>query len=79
MEIPLTEYVNRSCIGYAQILLLTSDLPLNAIALQCGITDMQYFSRMFKRITGSRLCRHCKNGKDPVTGILAGGNQDART
>jgi len=52
MGIPLTEYVNRSRIGHAQILLLTSDLPLKAIALQCGITDMQYFSRMFKRITG---------------------------
>lgn len=50
--ITLTEYVNRSRIGLAQILLLTSDLPLKAIALQCGITDMQYFSKMFKRITG---------------------------
>jgi len=52
MGIPLTEYVNRSRIQHAQILLLTSDLPLKAIALRCGITDMQYFSRMFKRITG---------------------------
>jgi len=50
--IPLTEYVNRSRIGYAQMLLLTSDLPIKAIALQCGISDIQYFSRLFKRITG---------------------------
>ncbi len=52
MGIPLTEYVNRSRIGHAQLLMLTSDLPIKAIALQCGISDMQYFSRMFKRITG---------------------------
>lgn len=50
--IPLTEYVNRSRIGYAQLLLLTSELPIKAIALQCGISDIQYFSRLFKRITG---------------------------
>jgi len=52
MGISLTEYVNRSRIEHAQLLLRTSNLPLKAIALQCGISDMQYFSRMFKRITG---------------------------
>lgn len=50
--VPLTEYVNRCRIGHAQLLLLTTDLPIKAIAAQCGIPDMQYFSRIFKRITG---------------------------
>lgn len=49
---PLTEYVNRCRIDRAQKLLLITDLPIKAVALQCGIPDMQYFSRMFKRHTG---------------------------
>jgi len=34
------------------LLLLALGFPLKAVALQCGITDLQYFSRMFKRIIG---------------------------
>lgn len=51
MGVPLTEYVNTCRINHAQILLLSTDLPIKSIALQCGISDMHYFSRMFKRIT----------------------------
>lgn len=52
MGMPLTEYVNRCRVSHAQLLLLTTELPIKAIAKECGISDMQYFSRMFKRITG---------------------------
>lgn len=52
MGIPLAEYVNRCRIDHARRLLLTTDLPIKVVALQCGIPDMQYFSRMFKRHTG---------------------------
>lgn len=52
MGIPLTEYVNTCRIRHAQMLLLNTDLPTKSIALQCGISDMYYFSRMFKRIAG---------------------------
>lgn len=48
----LTEYVNNRRIGHAQKLLLGTSLPVQSISLQCGISDMYYFSRMFKRITG---------------------------
>lgn len=48
----LTEYVNRSRMEHAQLLLLTTDLPIKTIALQCGISDMYYFSRLFKRVSG---------------------------
>lgn len=48
----LTEYVNNRRIGHAQKLLRGTDLPVQSISLQCGISDMYYFSRMFKRITG---------------------------
>lgn len=52
MGVPLTEYVNTCRINHAQMLLLSTDLPTKSIALQCGISDMYYFSRMFKRMTG---------------------------
>lgn len=52
MGVPLTEYVNACRISHAQMLLLSTDLPNKTIALQCGISDMHYFSRMFKRMTG---------------------------
>lgn len=52
MGMPLTEYVNRCRIIHAQRLLLTTNLPTKSIALQCGISDMCYFSRIFKRLTG---------------------------
>lgn len=50
--VPLTEYVNTRRIKHAQLLLQSTDLPTKSIALRCGISDMYYFSRMFKRITG---------------------------
>ena len=50
--VPLTEYVNRCRIDYAKKLLQITNLPIKAVALQCGIPDMQYFGRMFKRQTG---------------------------
>ncbi len=52
MGMPMTEYVNRRRIQYAKKLLLLTNLPVKSIALQCGISDMHYFSRLFKRMTG---------------------------
>lgn len=48
----LTEYVNHCRITQAKRLLLGSDLPIKDIALQCGLSDMYYFSRLFKRMVG---------------------------
>ncbi|MCD7882187.1 MAG: helix-turn-helix transcriptional regulator [Lachnospiraceae bacterium] len=61
--VPLTEYVNRSRIQHAQGLLLRTDLPIKTIAQQCGIADIYYFSRLFKRITGTtpKAFRESKN------------------
>lgn len=48
----LTEYVNNRRIKHARKLLRGTSLPVKNISLQCGISDIYYFSRMFKRITG---------------------------
>lgn len=46
----LTNYVNMQRIEYAKKLLLKTDLPIKFIAMQCGFTDVYYFSKQFKRI-----------------------------
>lgn len=48
----LTEYVNRSRIEFSKRLLADTGQPIKSIATQSGIPDIQYFTRMFKRITG---------------------------
>ena len=40
-------------IGAAKSLLLQSDLPISAVAEAVGISDYNYFSRVFRSFTGS--------------------------
>ncbi len=48
----LTEYVNRKRMETAMKLLETTRLQVQTIAQQCGILDVHYFSKMFKKHTG---------------------------
>ncbi len=48
----LTEYVNRKRMETAMKLLETTRLQVQTVAQQCGILDVHYFSRMFKKHTG---------------------------
>lgn len=48
----LTDYVNQQRIAHAQHLLLNTSFPIKSIAQQCGIADLNYFVRMFKRAAG---------------------------
>ena len=48
----LTEYVTRKRIEYATLLLNNSDLSISDIANFCGINDLQYFSKIFKKTVG---------------------------
>lgn len=50
--IPLTDFVNRQRIEQAKKLLIVTELPMKIIAQQCGIPDIYYFSRLFKKRTG---------------------------
>ena len=45
------EYVNRIRMERAQMLLITSDLPINQIAEQVGVFSNSYFSTLFKKHT----------------------------
>lgn len=48
----LTEHVNRKRIERAAQLLQSTKLQVQAISQQCGISDVNYFSKLFKKYTG---------------------------
>lgn len=51
--VTLTDYVNKHRIKHAGRLLLCTNLPIKSIAQKCGISDIYYFTRLFKRIMGT--------------------------
>lgn len=48
----LTEYINRKRIEHALLLLNSTDMQIQMIAQYCGITDVNYFTKTFKKIVG---------------------------
>ena len=48
----VSEYVREKRIRHATHLLSTTNLQIQTVALHCGIVDVQYFSKIFKRETG---------------------------
>lgn len=48
----LTHYVNHSRMEYAASLLQATDLPVKQIAQCCGIHDVNYFTKTFKKYQG---------------------------
>lgn len=49
-DITLTDYVNQKRIEYAILLLNTTSLQIQTIAQYCGIPDVNYFTKIFKKI-----------------------------
>ncbi|MGN0165210.1 MAG: helix-turn-helix transcriptional regulator [Lachnospiraceae bacterium] len=50
--VTLTEYVNKKRIEHAIWLLNTTDLQIQEIAQHCGIPDVNYFTKTFKKLVG---------------------------
>lgn len=50
--ISVTNYLLQLRITHAKHLLRFTDLTMEAISLECGMNDPNYFSRMFKRVEG---------------------------
>ncbi len=48
----LTDYINHRRVSHARHLLETTGLQVQTVAQHCGIADVHYFSKVFKRITG---------------------------
>ncbi len=50
--VTLTEYVNQRRIEYAIFLLNSTNMQIQTIAQHCGMPDVNYFTRTFKKQTG---------------------------
>ena len=48
----LTEYVNRKRIDRALLLLNTTNMQIQTVAQYCGISDVNYFTKLFKKLIG---------------------------
>ena len=48
----ITEYIREKRMKHAEHLLVTTRLQIQTIALHCGIMDVQYFSKTFKKYSG---------------------------
>ncbi len=46
------QYLRRLRLEQAARLLLTTDKPIHRISLECGFSDVSYFTRLFRRETG---------------------------
>ncbi len=51
-DITLTEYVNKKRVDRAKELLQSTNLQIQNIAQRCGILDVNYFTKTFKKYTG---------------------------
>lgn len=52
MKITLTDYINQQRIREAVTLLNSTTMQIQDIASKCGIYDVNYFRKLFKKITG---------------------------
>ena len=48
----LTDYVNNKRVEHALFLLNTTTMQIQAIAQHCGIPDVNYFTKTFKKHIG---------------------------
>jgi AraC family transcriptional regulator len=47
------DYISRRRVDQAEHLMLTTDIPLCEIALDCGFADQSHLSRVFRRLKGA--------------------------
>lgn len=60
-DMTITDYVNHKRIQYASVLLSTTHLQIQTVAQHCGMMDVQYFSRLFKKIKGESPVEYRQN------------------
>lgn len=65
--VTLTEYVNRARIDHAIFLLNTTDLQIQSIAQSCGVPDVNYFTKLFKRTIGKTPKEYRQDTRRMVT------------
>lgn len=69
MGMTLTDYVNRHRIDQAVTLLNTTNMQVQLIAQYCGIPDVNYFTKMFKKYIGKTPQEYRKHITDPTQAV----------
>ncbi len=64
INMTLIEYLNYYRIGVSCDLLLESDSPVSAIALDCGYSNISYFNRMFRKYMHCTPVEYRKAARD---------------
>lgn len=59
----LTDYVNRKKVRHAAHLLHTTNVQIQAVAQYCGISDVNYFIRIFKKYMGKTPKEYRDSGR----------------
>ena len=59
--LPLTEYVNKQRTEKAKQLLKATNLQIQQVAQNCGILDVNYFTKIFKKYTGTTPNKYRKS------------------
>ena len=59
----VTEYINGKRMRLASHLLETTSLQIQTVALHCGILDVQYFSKLFKKHIGTTPKKYREKAK----------------
>lgn len=57
------QYVNNKRMERAQVMLVTSDMPVGRIAEEVGFHDLAYFVKSFKKLTGMSPSRYKEEAK----------------
>ncbi len=57
----ITEYINEKRMDLAKKLLVSTKLQIQTVASHCGIMDVHYFSKLFKKYTGQTPKEYRKN------------------
>lgn len=65
----LSHLIAQRRIGAAKRLLLQSSLPISAVGEAVGISDYNYFSKVFRSATGMTPSAFRKNGRDAASGL----------
>lgn len=63
---PLTSFINEKRIRHAKFLLKTTNLQIQTIAQHCGILDLHYFCRLFRKFTGKSPGEYRESHRFPL-------------
>ena len=60
----MTTYINRKKIERAKVLLMNPEYRIQDVVEKVGFSNQQYFSKMFKRITGMTVMEYKEKRRD---------------